>query len=105
MSCPKIYPFAVQTLRWPFEDPAAATGGDDERLVKFRAVRDSIEWRVRAWLKEIGSESTSSAATCTNGLMRGAKPHAPCLADFATSPTWRLLPRSPSVRLADRPPR
>ena len=51
------YPFAVQTLRWPFEDPAAEAGDEATRLAKFRAVRDSIERRVRAWLKELGLEA------------------------------------------------
>lgn len=57
MECPRIYPFAVQTLRWPFEDPAAEAGDEATRLAKFRAVRDSIERRVRAWLKELGLEA------------------------------------------------
>jgi arsenate reductase (thioredoxin) len=52
-SCPAIYPFATQTLRWPFPDPAAASGSEEERLAKFREVRDSIERRVRSWLAEV----------------------------------------------------
>lgn len=53
MVCPRIYPFAVQTLRWPFEDPAATTGSEAARIVKFRDVRDQIERRVRSWLTEL----------------------------------------------------
>ena len=52
-SCPAIYPFATQTLRWPFPDPAGAAGSEEQRLGKFREVRDSIERRVRTWLAEI----------------------------------------------------
>ncbi len=44
--CPRIYPFASRTLYWPFEDPAAAEGTDDERLEKFREVRDQIASRI-----------------------------------------------------------
>ncbi len=53
-SCPRIYPFATQTLYWPFDDPAAATGGPGERLAAFRRVRDEIAERIDAWLAEAG---------------------------------------------------
>jgi arsenate reductase len=52
-SCPRIYPFAVQTLYWPFDDPAAFEGSGEERLQKFRAVRDEIGDRIRVWLTEL----------------------------------------------------
>ncbi len=48
--CPRVYPFASRTLYWPFEDPAAAEGTNDERLEKFREVRDQIASRIDAWL-------------------------------------------------------
>jgi arsenate reductase (thioredoxin) len=51
--CPKIYPGALQVLRWPFDDPAAATGSGEERLLAFRRVRDSIHERIKEWLSEI----------------------------------------------------
>lgn len=53
--CPRIYPFAFQTKYWPFEDPAACEGTEDEKLEKFRAVRDQIEARILGWLKSEGS--------------------------------------------------
>ncbi|CAE7398065.1 arsC, partial [Symbiodinium sp. CCMP2456] len=40
--CP-IYPEAKETLHWPFEDPADATGSDDEKMVTFRRIRDEIK--------------------------------------------------------------
>jgi arsenate reductase len=49
--CP-IFPFSTQRLHWPFEDPAAFEGSDDEKLAKFREVRDLIDERIRAWLAE-----------------------------------------------------
>jgi len=52
-ACPRIFPFAVQTLRWPFEDPARSRGSEDAQLLKFREVRDKIEDRVRSWLTDI----------------------------------------------------
>ena len=50
-NCPTIYPFALQRLDWPFEDPAEAQGTDEEKLQKFRDVRDQIEARILEWLK------------------------------------------------------
>lgn len=53
-SCPRIYPFATETLYWPFEDPAAAEGAEVQRLAKFREARDLIAARLDEWLAEIG---------------------------------------------------
>lgn len=52
-SCPTLHPFALQTLHWPFEDPAAFHGTENERLAKFREVRDRIDRRIRAWVSEL----------------------------------------------------
>ena len=51
-SCPAIFPGIGQILHWSFEDPAAIVGLDDERLAKFREVRDRIERRIKEWLME-----------------------------------------------------
>lgn len=50
-NCPHIYPFALQKLYWPFEDPAEFDGAEAEQLQKFRDVRDQIEARILDWLK------------------------------------------------------
>ena len=39
--CP-TFPGSMARLHWPFDDPADASGTDDERLVEFRRVRDEI---------------------------------------------------------------
>ena len=49
-SCPAIFPGMGQRLHWSFEDPAAFVGSDDERLAKFRKVRDQIERTIKEWL-------------------------------------------------------
>ena len=49
-SCPAIFPGMGQRLHWSFEDPAAIMGSDDEKLAKFREVRDQIEWTIKEWL-------------------------------------------------------
>ena len=51
-TCPKTFPGISQRLHWSFEDPAAIGGSDDEKLAKFREVRDQIDQRIKAWLSE-----------------------------------------------------
>jgi len=53
-NCPAVFPGMGRRLHWGFEDPAAATGDEEERLKKFREIRDLIQARVREWLREIG---------------------------------------------------
>ncbi|HVS08475.1 MAG TPA: arsenate reductase ArsC [Planctomycetota bacterium] len=43
--CP-YFPGEVERLHWPLEDPAAATGSDEDRLAAFRRVRDQIRARL-----------------------------------------------------------
>jgi arsenate reductase len=43
--CP-VLPAGVQKKHWPLEDPAKATGTDDEIMAKFRATRDEVKSRV-----------------------------------------------------------
>jgi len=53
-NCPTVWPGVSQRMHWSFEDPAAFEGTDDEKLTKFREIRDQIERRIKAWLKEQG---------------------------------------------------
>ncbi len=39
--CP-VYPGQVNRYHWPFDDPAHATGTEDEQMQVFRRVRDEI---------------------------------------------------------------
>ena len=45
-ACP-FFPGATRMLHWRFDDPAAATGTEAERLAVFRRVRDEIGDRIR----------------------------------------------------------
>jgi arsenate reductase len=40
-ACP-TFPGQVNRHHWPFDDPAKATGTDEEKLAVFRRVRDEI---------------------------------------------------------------
>jgi arsenate reductase len=48
-NCP-VYPDATARIHWSFEDPAEATGTEDQRMIVFRRVRDEIQGRIRAFL-------------------------------------------------------
>jgi len=41
-ACP-MFPGQLNRHHWPFDDPAHATGNDEERLAVFRRVRDEIQ--------------------------------------------------------------
>jgi arsenate reductase (thioredoxin) len=51
--CPRAWPGVHERLFWPFEDPDMAQGNEQERLEKFRQVRDQIEQRIKLWLMEV----------------------------------------------------
>ena len=53
--CP-IFPDVSTRLYWPFDDPRAAEGSEEEILNKFREVRDQIEKRIKEFLEERESE-------------------------------------------------
>ena len=50
-NCP-IFPGMGMRMHWGFEDPAAFQGSDDEKLEKFRQVRDQIAEKIQSWLIE-----------------------------------------------------
>ncbi len=50
-SCPAVFPGVGQRLHWDLEDPAAATGTEEERLDAFRRARDEIAVRIRAFVR------------------------------------------------------
>ncbi len=52
--CP-IFPGMGQRLHWPFDDPAAVQGSDEEKLEAFRKVRDQIEHKVTEWFLQFQS--------------------------------------------------
>lgn len=50
--CP-VLPAGTRKTHWPLNDPAKATGTEDEIMVQFRETRDEVESRVRALLEEL----------------------------------------------------
>ena len=49
--CP-IFPGASIRLHWPFADPATFQGTGEQKLNKFREIRDQIRVRIESWLNE-----------------------------------------------------
>ena len=60
-NCP-IFPGMGIRMHWSFEDPAAFEGSQDEKLAKFREVRDLIDRQVRSWLAEKGIAFQATAS-------------------------------------------
>lgn len=53
---PVIFPSARTILSWPFDDPVAIEGTEEEKLIKFGQVRDEIEEKVKVWVHEYRSQ-------------------------------------------------
>jgi arsenate reductase len=49
-SCPSIWPMMQERHYWPFDDPAAFVGDEEQTLDEFRRVRDEIRERLIEWL-------------------------------------------------------
>jgi arsenate reductase len=47
-SCP-VFPGGAESLHWGFDDPAEATGSEDERLAVFERVLGEISARLRTF--------------------------------------------------------
>jgi arsenate reductase len=50
--CP-VLPASVRKIHWPLNDPAKASGTEEEIMAVFRAARDDIRERVRALVDEL----------------------------------------------------
>lgn len=52
-SCPRIFPGMVKRYVWTFDDPPAFEGSDEDKLDKFREVRDAIAASLEEWVAEL----------------------------------------------------
>lgn len=52
-NCPTAWPGVELKVHWSFEDPAAVVGSEEEKLLKFREVRDQIKDRILAWIETV----------------------------------------------------
>jgi len=51
-NCPTTWPGIMHRMHWSFEDPARFEGTPEEKLAKFRQVRDLIEAKIKSWFAE-----------------------------------------------------
>ena len=49
-NCPRTFLDSGKHEHWDFEDPAAFEGTDDEKMARFREIRDLIGARIQSWL-------------------------------------------------------
>lgn len=54
-SCP-VFNGAKELISWSFEDPADATGSEEEQLIVFRKIRDQIEEKINTLLLNLQSK-------------------------------------------------
>ncbi len=57
--CP-IMPGLGTRLHWPFDNPSSFEGTEEEKINKFREVRDQILKKIIEWLKERGLDLNST---------------------------------------------
>lgn len=51
-NCPTVWPGVNTRMHWSFEDPARFEGSEEEKLARFREVRDLIEKKIKEWVAE-----------------------------------------------------
>lgn len=57
-NCPQaLWAQSGLKMHWPFEDPAAVEGSDEEKLTAFRETRNLLEAKIKSWMAEIEKES------------------------------------------------
>ena len=49
-NCPTVWPGVNKRMHWSFEDPAKFQGTEEQKLAKFREVRDLIENKIKSWV-------------------------------------------------------
>jgi arsenate reductase (thioredoxin) len=54
--CPRAFLGVGKHLFWPFEDPAAVEGTQEEILARVRVIRDQMSEKIQTWLREQGIE-------------------------------------------------
>jgi arsenate reductase len=50
-NCP-VFPADVEHLHWPFDDPAHATGSNEEIMAEFVRVRDEIREKIESFFRD-----------------------------------------------------
>lgn len=51
--CPTVFPGMGKRLHWAFDDPASLVGNEEEKLSKFREIRDQIQEKILHWVNTL----------------------------------------------------
>jgi arsenate reductase len=51
-TCP-LFPGKAQRIHWSFVDPAAIEGTEQDKLTKFREVRNQIQAQMQHWVRDL----------------------------------------------------
>lgn len=62
-ACP-VWPGAQKLFHWPFEDPADATGTEEEKQACFNTIRDQIWAKIESWLLSRPAFDDATRADC-----------------------------------------
>jgi arsenate reductase (thioredoxin) len=57
--CPTTFPGMGQRLHWDLEDPAKFNGTEEQKLEKFRQIREQLRQKIQAWLESQSSGGSS----------------------------------------------
>jgi arsenate reductase len=57
--CPTAFLSVARHEHWPFDDPAAVEGSDEEKLAVFCKIRDQIDAKIQAWLVAQGAPANA----------------------------------------------
>ena len=63
--CPTVWLGVTHRLHWGFDDPAALQGTDEQKLAKFREVRDQIEVAIEAFIAEERAKHVTDRTTAS----------------------------------------
>lgn len=58
-SCPTVWPGVENRMHWPFADPSAVDGSEEQKLQAFRDIRDEIDAKIQDWLASIGNNQAA----------------------------------------------
>lgn len=59
--CP-IFPGVTTRLHWPFTDPSALAGTEEEKLRQTRNIRDEIRAKIEEWCEEVCPQDLTEVA-------------------------------------------
>lgn len=51
-NCPSVWPGVNTRMHWSFEDPTRFEGTEEQKLAKFREVRDLMKKKIKEWVAE-----------------------------------------------------